>query len=55
MYEWEFVVTGRIIVSAHCKDDAVEAALDAAKDVFIGVDSVEWIGGGGLSIVKDNA
>jgi hypothetical protein len=56
MHDWEFLVTGRVIVRAHCQHDAEEAAMDAARDVLLDVDSIELLQmNGRIRIVKDNA
>jgi hypothetical protein len=51
MTTWEFVVVGRIIVSAHCQADAADAAMDAAREVFVDIDEVTLVSGGHLTIV----
>ena len=35
MREYEFTVTGRIIVAAHCSEDAEEELTDILSEVFI--------------------
>ena len=40
MKEFEFLVSGRIIVAAHCREDAAEAVKDVLSDVLTHYDSV---------------
>lgn len=56
MHDWEFVVTGRIVIRAHCEHDAALAAMDTAREVLSSVDSVELTGiSGRVRLVRDNA
>lgn len=40
MIEYEFIVSGRMIVAAHCLDDAREAVKDALSEVLTDHDAV---------------
>lgn len=50
MHEWEFVATVRIIVAAHCEEDAREAVVDALDECVTGVESITLVGGPGPSL-----
>lgn len=42
---WEFVVTGRMFVSAHCEQDALQSVEDAASECLSSLESVELVSG----------
>lgn len=40
MREFEFIVTGRIVIAAHCMEDAEQAVKDSLDDTLTDYDAV---------------
>ena len=45
MAEYEFLAAVRVIVAAHCAEDAREAAIDALSESVTSIETIEQVGG----------